>query len=166
MNVKVRIADSPPKVLQAHVRWMIRRDVPEVLAIENQSFEFPWNEESFIRALRQRNCIGMVAEAAEKVAGYMIYELHQSRLHLLNFAVHQDCRFKGVGRQMIKKLTDKLSRDRRSRIMLEVRERNLDAQLFFRRMGFRAVSVLRGYYEDSSEDAYLMQFRYALESQA
>jgi ribosomal-protein-alanine N-acetyltransferase len=41
-----------------------------------------------------------------------------------------------------------------------VRETNLSAQLFFRSLGFRAVSVLRDFYEDTTEDAYLMQYRY------
>ena len=40
------------------------------------------------------------------------------------------------------------------------------AQLFFRANGFRAVSVLRHYYEDTPEDAYLMQYRYRPESQS
>jgi ribosomal-protein-alanine N-acetyltransferase len=44
--------------------------------------------------------------------------------------------------------------------MLEVRETNLDAQLFFRSMGFKAITVLHEFYEDTPEDAYLMQFRY------
>jgi ribosomal-protein-alanine N-acetyltransferase len=42
-----------------------------------------------------------------------------------------------------------------------VRETNLTAQLFFRAQGFRAVRVLRGYYEDSGEDAFLMQYQLA-----
>ena len=50
---------------------------------------------------------------------------------------------------------------RRTRITLAVRERNLFAQLFFRSQGFRAVRVLRGYYEDSGEDAFLMQYQLA-----
>jgi ribosomal-protein-alanine N-acetyltransferase len=61
---------------------------------------------------------------------------------------------------MANKLISKLSSQRRSRITLEVRETNLSAQLFFRNSGFRAVSVLRGFYEDTPEDAYLMQYRY------
>ena len=44
------------------IRWMIRRDMPEVLDIERLSFEFAWTEEDFLCCLRQRNCIGMVAE--------------------------------------------------------------------------------------------------------
>jgi len=47
-----------------------------------------------------------------------------------------------------------------------VRERNLSAQLFFRAQGFRAVRVLRSYYEDSGEDAFLRQDRRADEAGA
>jgi [ribosomal protein S18]-alanine N-acetyltransferase len=146
--------------LRVHIRWMIRRDMSEVLEVENDGFEFPWSEEDFIRCLRQRNCIGMVAERDERVVGFMIYELHKTRLHVLNFAVGKSLRRRGVGTQMVDKLSGKLSPQRRTRILLEVRETNLPAQLFFRRQGFRAVSVLRDFYEDTTEDAYMMQYRY------
>ncbi len=146
--------------LRIHTRWMIRRDMAEVLDIEGEGFEFPWCEDDFIRCLRQRNCIGMVAEQADRVAGFMIYELHKTRLHLLNFAVGQEFRRRGVGSQMMSKLMAKLSGQRRTRILLEVRETNLPAQLFFRTLGFRAVSVMRDFYDDTTEDAYLMQYRY------
>ena len=154
---------DPKQQLRVHIRWMIRRDMPEVLDIEQESFEFPWCEEDFIRCLRQRNCIGMVAEHDERVVGFMIYELHKTRLHVLNFAVGRDCRRQAAGTQMIAKLVSKLSSQRRTRIMLEVRETNLQAQLFFRKNNFRAVNVLRSYYDDTPEDAYLMQYHYANE---
>ena len=151
------------KQISVNIRWMIRRDMPAVLDIEADSFEFPWLEEDFVRCLRQRNCIGMVVEHDDHVVGFMVYELNKTRLHMLNFAVSPQYRRLGVGSQMIGKLIGKLSAQRRSRILLEVRETNLPAQLFFRENGFRAVSVLRNYYEDTPEDAYLMQYRYRME---
>ena len=151
---------DPKQQLRVHIRWMIRRDMPEVLAIERESFEFPWFEEDFIRCLRQRNCIGMVAEHGERVVGFMIYELHKTRLHILNFSVANGVRLRSVGRQMAEKLVSKLSGQRRTRISLEVRETNLAAQLFFKHVGFTATTVLRAYYEDSPEDAYVMQFEH------
>jgi ribosomal-protein-alanine N-acetyltransferase len=147
--------------VRVHIRWMIRRDMPEVLNTEQASFDYAWTEEDFLRCLRQRNCIGMVAEQGEKVIGFMIYELHKAKLHVLNFAVHPIHRRQAVGAQMVSKLISKLSSHRRTRITLEVRETNLTAQLFFRAQGFRAVRVLRGYYEDSGEDAFLMQYQLA-----
>ena len=144
--------------LAVHIRWMIRKDMPDVLAIERQCFEIPWEDEDFINALRRRNCIGMVAECDERVVGFMVYELHKGRLHVIDFAVHERYRRQGVGAAMIEKLTGKLSHDRRSRIILEVRETNLPMQLFLKSQGFRAVSVLRNYYEDAPDDAYVFQF--------
>jgi [ribosomal protein S18]-alanine N-acetyltransferase len=146
--------------VRVHIRWMIRRDMPEVLATEKECFEYPWSEDDFVNCLRQRNCIGMVAECDDRVVGFMIYELHKARIHVLNFVVAKDFQRLGVGSQMIAKLTGKLSPQRRSRIVLEVRETNLSAQIFFRESGFRAVSVLHGYYADTPEDAYIMQYRY------
>ena len=146
--------------VRVHIRWMIRRDMPDVLAIEHSSFEFPWSEDDFIRCLRQRNCIGMVAEHEDRVVGLMVYELNKTRIHVLNFAVHPEFRRRGVGAQMVAKLASKLSSQRRTRVTMEVRETNLAAQLFFRSQGFRAVSVLRRYYDDTPEDAYLMQYRH------
>lgn len=144
--------------LGVHVRWMIRRDMAEVVTIEQEAFEFSWSEEEFTRCLRQRNCIGMVAEMADSVVAFMIYELHRSKLHVLNFAVVRSHRRLGIGSRMMDKLIGKLTPDRRGRIVLEVRETNLPAQLFFRSLGFRATSVLKDFYEDSTEDAYLMQY--------
>ena len=144
--------------LRIHVRWMIRRDMREVLDVEREAFEFPWSDEDFTRCLRQRNCIGMVAESGDSVVAFMIYELHRSRLHVLNFAVARSHRRLGIGTRMMEKLVGKLSPERRSRIVLEVRETNLPAQLFFRSLGFRAISVLKDFYQDTTEDAYLMHY--------
>jgi|UniRef100_A0A7C4QPG8 ribosomal-protein-alanine N-acetyltransferase len=137
---------------------MIRRDMPEVLEIEQQSFDYAWTEEDFLTCLRQRNCIGMVAEHQERIVGFMIYELLKSQLHVLNFAVAPWARRQGVGSQMVEKLTHKLTQQRRNEIRLEVREGNLPAQLFFRSQEFVATAVLRGYYPDTHEDAYVMRY--------
>lgn len=147
------------------IRWMIRRDHDQAVGIERESFEFPWKEHDFVRCLRRRNCIGMSAEYNECVIGFMIYELHKYRLHIINFGVHPFWRRCGVGSRMVEELIEKLSVKHRNRISLEVRETNLSAQLFFRSLGFRAISVLRDFYDDTTEDAYLMEYRFGQEQE-
>lgn len=149
---------------RVHIRWFIRRDMPEVLRIEQASHDFPWCEEDFLRCLCQRNCVGMVAEQGENVVGFMIYELHKTKLHIMNFAVHAEHRRSGIGMQMVENLIRKLSSRRRTKITLELRETNLDAQFFFRAAGFRAVGVAREWYPDSGEDAYLIEYRLRMPS--
>ena len=145
--------------MRIHIRWMIRRDMPEVLAIEAASFEFPWMEDDFIRCLRQRNCISMVAEHDDQVVGFTIYELNKSHIHVLNLAVAQACRSHGVGLLLVDELKSKLSVRRRERLEVWVRESNLDAQVFWRAHGFVAVNVIRDAYDNCDEAAYVMRFR-------
>lgn len=145
--------------MPVHIRWFIRRDMPAVLEIESESFPYPWDEESFLRVMRQRNCVGLVAEYHDTIVGFVIYELFDARMGLLNLAVATRHRRQGVGAQLIAWLRRKLSPERRVRITLEVGERNLAAQLFFRSQGFRAVSILRDFYEDTDDDAYVMQYQ-------
>src|SRR3954451_15483150 len=103
-----------------YIRWMIRRDMPVVMGIELASFEYAWTEDDFLRCLRQRNCIGMVAERGDAIIGFMIYELHRTRLQLLNFAVAPAVRRTGVGGLLIGKLIYKLCSHRRQKLSLAV----------------------------------------------
>ncbi len=150
------------EALRVHVRWLIRRDLPEVLDIEDASFAWEaWAEGDFLHCLAQRDHIGMIAEcnvgdAGEKVIGFMVYRLHKARLHIVNFAVAPQYRRQGVGAIMVAKLTSKLASHRRTRVTLECRETNLDALLFFRSRGFRATDVLRDHFD--GEDGVAMAY--------
>lgn len=150
---------SPKPQLSVQIRWMIRRDMSDVLRIERASFDQEWTEEDFLNCLRQRNCIGMVAEHDNEVVGFMVYGLHKSRLQIMNFAVAPSCRRMGIGHQMVDKLVNKLSQQRRQEILVDLRESNLAAQLFFQNQKFRAVRVVRGHFDDTGEDAYLFAYR-------
>lgn len=143
----------PDSKMQVHVRWMIRRDMPAVMAIDEHGLQ--WQEHEFIRCLRQRNCIGMVAEWKEQVVGQMIYELHKNRLHIVNFGVDPDYRRRTVATQMIQKLQGKLSFARRNRIMAGVPESMLEMQLFLKSCGFRA--------EHINNEEYRFVFRHVAE---
>lgn len=150
-----------------HLRWLLRRDMPEVLAIERASFEFPWREADFIFHLRHTATIAHVAleyppddsaTAPDRVFGFMVYELLPRSIHLLNIAVCPTTRRRAVGRALLDKLAAKLSPQRRVCLTADVREQNLAAQLFFRACGWRAVRVVAGLYDDTPEDAYRFEF--------
>lgn len=144
---------------RAHIRWCIRRDMPDVLDIENASTDYPWSEEDFLRVLRQRNCIGMVAEHGERIVGFIVYELHRDKIVLLNLAVAPDFRRRGVGTQMINKQKGKLTPLRRTGISCVIRERFMAGALFLKSCGFKSVLV-PGHFEDSGDDGYCFGFEH------
>lgn len=136
------------------IRWMIRRDMAEVLAIEQANVGPPWDEQDFLNALRQRNSIGMVAELNQRVVGFMIYELSRPQIEVLNFAVHPEFRRLGIGERMVAKLHGKLHTTapaKRKRLVFHVRESNLGGQQFLAACGLRA-ELVRGHYK--REDGY------------
>lgn len=151
------VTTEPEAMDEINVRWMIRRDLPEVLDIEQASFPHPWDEETFVECLRQRNCIGMVAEHKDRVVGYMVYEMHKNRLHVLNLAVSTESRRQGVGTAMVAKLISKL-RETRQSIFAEVSEWNDAGIYFLRDCGFWCTAISHGHY-DNGEDAYVFRFR-------
>lgn len=155
-DYKVVSTEDPDQIYRVRY-YTEERDLLEVLEIEEESFENPWTEEDFY-CLRQRNCIGIVSELDSKVSGFIIYELHKSRLHLLNFAVHPGYRRYGAGTATVEVLKEKLMEMKKKEIITTVRESNLTAQLFFKSQGFRAITVLRDYYEDTGEDGYFMKY--------
>lgn len=148
----------PPKV-RPHVCWMIRRDMPDVMAIEQASHAFPWSEERIVKTLRGRNAIGMVAVIGECAQGFMIYELNRTCITLLDLAVEPAWRQRGIGTALINKLKDKLARGRRSQLVVSVRESNLGAQLFLKACGLKAAIVIRADYEDTGEDSYVFWYQ-------
>ena len=128
------------------IRWLIRADMPDVQAIEDTSFNDPWTDKDFVKCLRKRNVIGVVLETEFKPLGFMLYELHKTSLRVVKFAVHQDERRNGYGRQMVGRLIDKLEQQRRTEIEIAIPERNLSAQLFFAACGFNAEEIRDGEY--------------------
>lgn len=147
---------------QPRVRWMIRRDTPSVLAVEQ---EFGgWTADQLLAVLRERNRVGLVADVPAwpgkyGVGGFLIYELGEDRITILRLAVLACYRRRHVGRALVQTVTDKLSYQRRNRAVADVHEANLPMQLFLRACGFRAEPpVLRNYFEDQAS-AYRMVHR-------
>lgn len=129
------------------IRWLIRRDLENVIGIDKASFNDNWPEDEFLNQLRKRNCVGMVVEGDDdSILGFMIYELQNDTVHLVRLAVAPDQRRRTVGTQMLNRLKDKLSQQRRTRLEIWLDEHNLNAQLFFRSGDFRCADIDDGMY--------------------
>ena len=51
----VKFESTQEPIVGVQIRWLIRRDMTDVLQIEAGSFENAWTEEDFLCCLRQRN---------------------------------------------------------------------------------------------------------------
>jgi ribosomal-protein-alanine N-acetyltransferase len=149
--------------MTAYTRLIEPRDLPAVLEIERMAFDIPWSEQEFRRVLSMGNCFGVALLERGTIVGYVIYETHPNRIHVLNLAIAPLHRRLCLGSMLINEIKSLLTTKRR-RILLEVRETNLAAQLFFKSLGFRALAVRKDFYDDTTEDAYVMQYRVRAET--
>lgn len=90
-----------------HTRWMIVRDLIQVTAIDGQ-----WGDDEFKKRLRERNCIGIVAENADEILGFIVYELHDDRVKVVRFAAKDS----NSARCLLDKMAYKMSQHRRSQL--------------------------------------------------
>lgn len=125
---------------------MIRRDIREVLSIDAEATNEPWDKARYTEALKTRSRIGMVIEQPTKgrgrnvVVGTMVYSLHMRHIELERIVVKCSCRLQSLGRQMIAKLQGKLDGHRRTHLRVTVNESDLDTLLFLQAVGFSSVS--------------------------
>lgn len=105
-----------------HIRWMIRRDLDDVVAIERETREEPWDKQHIIETLHKRNCIGMTVEHNEEVVGYIIYDLHKAFLDVFRYGVkYMDVPARAcVFRAIAHKLHSKTSEFGRRRVHINV----------------------------------------------
>ena len=141
------------------IRYLTNLDIEEALVIEAMSFAHPWGEATFRETLKHRDCYALAAEIGQQLVGFMVYDLFPKHYQLLTLAVHPMFRRMGVGRSLMNKLVAKMCQGQRCRIMTAVHESQLGAHLFLKASGFRATAILKNYYPDCSDEAYLFQLR-------
>ena len=89
----------------------------------------------------------LVACSHEKIAGFGIMRYGDPDAHLDLFAVAPPYRRAGVGRQLLEWLEKCAVVAGIFSVALEVRAGNDEAQLFYKRMGYRTLVDLPGYYQ-------------------
>jgi len=131
-------------------------DLDDVLPVENALFTDPWPRQFFLDEMRVLQAVTCVARHRGRLAGYLLAWRLESEVHLGNLAVAAEYQRKGVGQALLDWLTSDARAHDASRITLEVRATNFAAQELYRRDGYKAVAIRRGYYQDTGEDALVM----------
>ena len=134
-------------------------DLPEVLAIETTSFQTPWSETLFHHELLKTISVTRVVKINGKVVGYLCANVIIDEGHILNLAVHQEFRGRGIASFMIKEVLD-MMRDINCRsVFLEVRVSNEEARKMYEKFGFSLLGTRKNYYVSPVEDAVMMVLR-------
>jgi [ribosomal protein S18]-alanine N-acetyltransferase len=138
---------------------MRESDMDQIMEIENSSFSMPWSVSSFLAEIDKVFAIAKVAVTGDEIDGYICANLIADECHILNLAIKQKMRRRGIGTRLMKEAMT-LAAARGCRFFyLEVRVSNAGARDFYERFGFRIAGVRRRYYVAPVEDAAVMMLR-------
>ena len=136
---------------------MQAEDIDAVSLIERRIYPFPWTRGNFADSLNSGYSAWLMREAGQ-VIGYGLMMLVQDEVQLLNIAIVPERRRQGLGDALLEHLSLVARRHGATRMFLEVRSSNAPALALYRRHGFAAIGVRRGYYpaHQGREDALVL----------
>jgi len=145
------------------VREASLADVEDLLRIEEECFEYPYDRAVFESMLRNRGCTILLAETFGNPIGYVAFEKKDYVGTILSIGVVKRFRRRGVGTYLMSQALRMLKEDGARRIVLQVSIKNSAARRLYEKFGFKAERVLRGYYR-GKEDAIFYSLEYDIVS--
>jgi [ribosomal protein S18]-alanine N-acetyltransferase len=137
------------------IRRLTYADLPQVIAIERRAFPTPWSLAMFVLELSKPSGICLAATSEERLVGYLVCSRYDTVWHVMNVAVDDRLRRRGIARSLLTRLF--VLADRPSaQYTLEVRTSNDGAISLYEGFGFRTAGRRRAYYHDNREDALIM----------
>lgn len=147
-------------MIEKNIRWVVKADSKQIYDIEKKCFSHPWTEKDFLQCFESSSKICKVIEEDKIIVGFIIYELKNKKFEIYNIAVLPEYQRKGYGSAMVNQLLDKLKNNNRTEIDVRVCETYLEAQLFLKALGFKAINIKKEFFKDKSEafDAYVFNY--------
>jgi ribosomal-protein-alanine N-acetyltransferase len=138
------------------IRILQLDDLDAIERIEQRAYPTPWSRSMFASELAKPTSVCLGAFEGSRLVGYMINARYVDAWHVMNVAVDPRYRQRGIATALIERLFEVTGDDERRGYTLEVRVSNTDAIHLYRKLGFEARGVRRGYYTDNREDALIM----------
>lgn len=149
-------------VMASQIRDATHRDLPRIVEIERVAFPTPWSLNSFERELTLPFSRLTVAAAGNSesapIAGFLCRWIVADECHVLNIAVHPDCRRSGIGAELLNVAIADARTKKASVVTLEVRRSNLPARCLYRKYEFEERRLRKNYY-GPGEDAIVMELQ-------
>lgn len=134
-------------------------DLEAIQQIEQHSYPTPWSRRMFEGELGKKTsiCVGAFDRGVPaELLGYLIVSRYVDAWHIMNVAVDQRHRRRGIARCLLTELFARTADAALRGYTLEVRVSNAGAIRLYEELGFVARGRRRGYYTDDREDAVIM----------
>ena len=127
-------------------------EIPSVLSIEERNSDYPWTQLQFTTSIENSNNLCYSLSLKGKTIGYLIAMLATDSADILNIGIDPEFQTKGHGTALLNYLIEELRKRHIGEILLEVRVGNKSAIQFYKKQGFKEISVRKDYYMNNSNN--------------
>jgi len=135
-------------------------DVPTLMPIENACHSHPWSEKTFNSCIGTRY-FGNYLKVDNKLVGFYIGEHVAGEATLMDICVEPTLQGNGYGKALLADFFERSKQLNNNVIWLEVRAKNISAQMMYINNGFTETGRRTGYYPSANgfgyEDAIVMK---------
>jgi ribosomal-protein-alanine N-acetyltransferase len=140
-----------------HIDEFTAEDLDEILRVEVQAFTTDaYTPEDFLHLFHEGTNTFLVARLGDRVEGYISAIKNGKQGCIISLAVEAEHRQQGVGRALFEEVKRRLISKGVEVITLHVRTTNHPAINFYRKLGFKAVSITPDHYKDGGQ-AFFME---------
>jgi len=134
-------------------------DVNQLMPIEIACHSHPWSEKTFKSCIGGRY-FGFYLIENDEVLGFYVAEHVVGEVTLMDICVMPALQGKGYGSQLFNHFLQQVKNIEANKVWLEVRAKNISAQMMYINQGFIETNRRTGYYPSASgfgyEDAIIM----------
>ena len=139
------------------IRLAERRDISELLAIEEIQFPEPWTRGMLLDEVTNTETRRYTVVVKDgKILGYLGVMFVMDELHINTIGVLPDFEGKGIGAALMDDAWRDAKERNIERATLEVAVSNKRAQDLYYRYGFKPVGIRKNYYNKIGEDALVL----------
>ena len=136
---------------------MTAADIAQVAALEQACFSDPWPQSVLAHELENELSLWLVAKQDGEVLGYVGSQSVLDEADMMNLAVRETARRRGIAKALVCALCRKLSEKGVQSLTLEVRDSNEPAIRLYEALGFTQVGKRPNYYFHPKEDARILR---------
>jgi len=138
-------------ITDCQIRLGLAADVSRIAEMSRDYIEYGlgwrWTPRRIQEALRAPDSNLAVACRSNRLAGFGLMQYRDDEAHLVLLAVESECRRTGVATALLAWLEDCALVAGIGTVYLEARTRNHEARAFYRKLGYREIAVVPGYYQ-------------------
>ena len=147
-------------------QWELSRarpaDIEALVALESRCFDWPWGRLSFESELSASTADNRVVWAEttageKRIIGYIFFRFIAGEAQIFRIAVDPMWRRQGIGTQLVTECLNAAQAEGLLTAVLEARSSNTGAIELYRKLGFHAAGMRRGYYSNRHEDALILK---------